>query len=209
MKFYILDKTLECKNDSKELDNMLKKIDKIVADSNLIFSHLDIDGNEVYDDYYGYLLTHMDEIREVKVIAKTAVEIAKDTLISTADYLNRAIPEIEKLADEFYKTPNSKSWNKFNQLLEAIEWVISTFSAIDSGYDIEKTVKDYETWNLYAKDIYSLKDLMNEVEEVLNNQDYVSIADILSYEISPLFKDMLNKLMLLVDEEETLNVINW
>lgn len=208
MKFYILDKTLECKNDSKELDNMLKKIDKIVADSNLIFSHLDIDGNEVYDDYYGYLLAHMDEIKEVKVIVKTPFEIAKDTLVSTADYLNRAIPEIEKLADEFYKTPNSKSWNKFNQLLEAIEWVISTFSAIDSGYDIEKTVKDYETWNLYAKDIYSLKDLMNEVEEVLNNQDYVSIADILSYEISPLFKDMLNKLLLLVGEEETLNVIN-
>jgi len=208
VKFYILDKVLEFKNDDRELDSIFKEINQMISDSNCILSYLDIDGNQVYEDYYGYFLDHIDEIKEVKVITKTAVEIAKDTLVSTADYLSRAIPEVEKLANEFYKTPKQESWNRLAQLLEGIEWIVTTFSTIDEGYDIQKIVKSYETWNLYAKDVYSLKDLMDEFEEVLNSQDYISIADILSYEISPLFKEMLNKLIFLVYKEEDFNVIN-
>lgn len=208
MKVYILNKVLEFKNDDKEIGNIFNNINKTISDSNRILSHLDIDGNQIYENYYEYFLDNIDSIEEVTVITITAIELAQDTLSSTVGYLNRAIPEIEKLSNEFYKTPEQESWNRLADLFGGITWIVDTFSTIDNDYDIDKVVVDYKTWNLYAQQIYNLKELLVEFEELLNNQDYVSIADILSYEIVPLFKDMLDKLILLVGEEESSNVIS-
>lgn len=208
LRFYILDKVLEFKNDKKELDNIFNEINQVISDSNCILYCLDIDGKQIYDDYYEYFFENIAQINEVKAITKTFDDLVMDTIISTKDYLDRAIPEIERLADDYYRTPTQDSWNHLAQLLEALQWIMNSFFTIDKNCNIEKVVKSYEAWNLYAKDVYSLKDLMYEFEEVLNSQDYISIADILAYEIFPLFKQMINKLSLLVGEEEDGNVIN-
>ncbi len=57
-----------------------------------------------------------------------------------------------------------------------------------------------------AKDIHELSELMGEFEEILENSDFVSTADILSYEIVPLFEEMQEKLEKLVLEEVDMNV---
>ena len=90
-------------------------------------------------------------------------------------------------------------------LIDGIRWIIDTFVSIDSNVDLKNIVKSYEEWNRYAKDIYSLKELLLEFEEILENSDYVSIADILSYELIPLFKEMKEKLEKLVLEEVDLD----
>lgn len=51
------------------------------------------------------------------------------------------------------------------------------------------------------KDIFSLKELLVDFEEILENNDYVSIADILSYELIPLFRGMKEKLEKVALEE--------
>ena len=208
MKFYILDKVLDFKNDKNELYYIFNEINHMISDSNRILYCLDIDGKQIYDDYYEYFLENIDQINVVKVITKTSYELARDAIISTRNYVDRAIPEIERLAGDYYRTPTQDSWNNLAQLLEGVQWIMDTFLTIDKNCNIEKVVKSYETWNLFAKDVYSLKDLVDEFEEVLKNQDYISIADILSYEISPLFKEMLSKLSILVGEEEDCNAIN-
>ena len=53
MKIYILDKILEyCMEDI--IDEIFNKIDSIINSTNLVFSHLIIDGIDVYDNYYDY-----------------------------------------------------------------------------------------------------------------------------------------------------------
>lgn len=208
MKVFILDKKLEFNNSLQGMESVFREIEKVMLHDNGVLSHLEIDGVEVYGDYYEYFLQHINEINEVKVIIKTPNEIAKDVLVSTANYLMTALPEIEKLSNEFYKTPESESWSKLADLFEGIKWILDTFMILDKNYNIEDIVDSYEEWNEYAQYIYSLKKLINEFEEVMKNQDYISIADILSYEIIPLFNDMLNKLNILVDEESFTGVVN-
>ena len=82
---------------------------------------------------------------------------------------------------------------------------MDTFVIVDKSGEIENIVKDYEIWNQYAKDIF--KRPLNEFEEILQNEDLVSIEDILSYEVRPLFEEMLDKLNELVDRE--LNASNF
>lgn len=201
MIIHILDKSLEYENKQEVLDTIFKEIDNIVNSANMIFSHLIIDGQEVYNDFYDYFLDNMKNIQEVKVVTRTAKEAFEEILLSTIDYLNRAIPEIEVLSNEFYKTPSRESWGKLGDLLEGVKWIMDTFMIIDADFDLKNIVNRYEDWNIYAEDIYKLNEILIEFEEILENSDFVSTADILSYEIIPLFNDMKKKLEKLISEE--------
>lgn len=201
MKIHVLDKTFEYENSIKAYDALVSCINELVDKSDIIFSHLIIDGVEIYDDFYDYFLNNIKNIEEVIIVTKTKKEISKEIILSTIDYIGRAIPEIENLSDQFYKTPSNESWNKLVDLFEGIKWILDTFIMIDNNKQLKNIVNSYEEWNLYAQDIYSLKELLGEFEDVLENSDYVSIADILSYELIPLFKEMKEKLEKVALEE--------
>lgn len=200
MKVYILDKVLDYNNEKSSIDSIFQEINNILSKSNYFFSHLLVDNLEIYEDYYDYFIDNIRNIKEVKVVASTLKELAQSIMISTVDYLNRAIPEIDILSNEFYKFPSEQSWAKFSELLEGIAWIIDSFNAIDANERLNELIASYEEWNNYAKDIYSLNELFKELEEVIENQDTVSVADILSYEINPLFKNMKEKLEGLVSK---------
>ena len=201
MKIHILDKVLEYENNKDILDDIFNEINSIISDKNLVFSHLTIDGIDIYEDHYDYFLDNIKLIEEVKVVAKTVKEISQEIILSTIDYIERAMPEIEILADEFYKQPSRESWQRLTELIGGIKWIIDSFVIIDNNPELKDIVNGYEEWNLYAKDIHEFRELMGEFEEILGNNDLVSIADILSYEIVPLFKGMQEKLEKLVLEE--------
>lgn len=201
MKIYVLDKVLEYPNSEDEINHIFNEIDEIISKSKYAFSHLEIDGYTVYEDFQNYFLDNISNIEEVKVIVKTFKGFIEEILNTTAEYFENAILEIEILSDEFYKTPTGESWSKLSDLIQGIKWIMDSFVIIDQSDEIKEIVKSYETWNLYAKDIYSLRELLDEFEEILENEDLVSTADILSYEIAPLFNGMLDKLNVLVDRE--------
>lgn len=207
MKIYVNDKKLEYENSMTAYDRLSCEIDDLVNNPDLVFSHLIIDGVEVYDNFYNYFLDNIKNIEEITVVIKTIKEISKEIIVSTVDYIERAIPELEILSNEFYKTPSKDSWNKLMDLLEGFKWIMDTFTAIDTNSQLKDIVNSYEEWNLYAKDIYSLKELLIKFEEILEDSDLISIADILSYEIKPLFKGIKEKLGKLIFEEvEVINV---
>ncbi len=60
-------------------------------------------------------LDNIKNIEEVRVVTKTIKGISQDIILSTIDYIDRVVPEIEILADEFYKQPLQGSWNKLIQ----------------------------------------------------------------------------------------------
>ncbi|ABW20047.1 hypothetical protein [Alkaliphilus oremlandii] len=198
MKINILGTTKEYENSRQQIDDMFEYIEKSIWDSKLILSHLEIDGLEVYSDFSNYFVDNIRNINEVNVITRTEKEMYKENIVSTLDYTERAIPEIEILSNEFYQTPTGDTWNKMIQLIEGLNWIIASFSSIDSKSNLKDLVDDYEEWNIYAKDIYSLKELVLELDKVIKNNDLVAIGDILAYEVSPLFnqaKETLKKLI--------------
>ncbi|WP_313233170.1 hypothetical protein [Tissierella praeacuta] len=201
MKIYIENQILKFEKSIKEIDSIFEEIDNIVNKSSKILSHMVIDSIEVYQDYYDYFLDNIRVIEEVKVITLTYKELVDDILNSTLDYLERTPTIIENLADNFYKNPDNQDWQELNNLLDGISWIMTTFSSIDQDKRLKDIIINYEDWNRYAKEIFSLKELLVEFEEALSSNDNVSIADILSYEIVPIFITMKERLVELIDIE--------
>lgn len=205
MKIYVENQILEFENDKNEIDSMLSRIEKEVIITSKILNSMVIDDYEIFGDYYDYFFDNISSIEKVEVILLTREELVNDILSSTLDYLNRTPELIESLANNFYKSPEGKSWSDLNDLLEGISWIISTFSSIDKDRSLNDVVADHESWNLYSKEIISLSNIIPNFEDALSNQDSVTIADILSYEIHPKFNTMAEKLSELVSVGENIN----
>lgn len=209
LKIYIENQILEFENNTREIDNIFNEIDNIIAKSSKILSHMVIDDFEVYQDFYDYFLENIRVIEEIEVITLTYKELVRDILISTVEYMRRIPEKTEELANKFYKNPEGESWNDLNDLLGGITWIINTFSSIDQDKRLNDVVASYESWNLYAKEIFALQDILSDFEGALENNDNVTIADILLYEILPIFKEMEEKLLELVKLEGKLDDLNW
>ncbi|OZV13441.1 hypothetical protein CIW83_04395 [Tissierella sp. P1] len=208
MKIYIEDQTLEVENSKDVIDKILNEIDTIIVNSSKILSHMIIDGLEVYENYYDYFLDNIRVIEKVEIVALTYKELVDDILASTLSYLERTPDIIESLADKFYKNSDTDAWNDLNDLLGGISWIVNTSSSIDQDERLKDIVSRYEDWNLYVKELFSLQKILPDFENALSSGDNVTIADILSYEIIAIFKEMAGRLSSLVSVEANLYDLN-
>lgn len=201
MKIYIEDEMLEFDNKKDEIDYVLNKIDDIVKKSSKVLSHMLIDGIEIYGEYYDYFLENINAIDEVKIFAFSYRELIEDILVSTLDYVSSTPKQIEGLSNNFYKSPQRETWNELNNLLGGISWIMKTFNSIDKDKRLKDVVSDYKDWNLYAKEVLGLEKILSDFEEALSDEDNITIADILSYEIVPIFNNMKEGLLKLLNVE--------
>lgn len=186
MRLIIDDEQIEFTNDENGIEKLLKTIEeKTFYCTDKYFSHLVIDGVEVYDNFDEYLEDNISNIRDVNIAFLTISEYIGEILISTGDYLDRAIPAIEELAKNFYNDVNSEVWQQVDNLLEGIQWLSETFNSIDSLPNLTSLLSDYEKWNLYSLALKELQEVIVNLEEPLKFADYVTVSDIMLYEIKP------------------------
>lgn len=202
MKIYIEQEIIELDNNRYEIDSILNIIDKKVKESHKVFNFIKIDEVEIYNDYREYFLDNIRNIEKVEVFLVTYKELVRDILISTYDYINRTPDIIESLSDRFYKTPDRDAWSSLNDLLGGISFILNSFNSIDGDRRLKDVIENYEIWNLYAKEVYSLKEILPDFEEALSIEDNITIGDILSYEIVPIFNNIKDKLLKLLNMEE-------
>lgn len=201
MIIHIQDVILEFANDSKQTENIINAIDENLRNKNLHFSYLIIDEIPVYDDFFNYLNSNSVNIKKVEVIVKTLKEIVIETIVSTDDYVKNAIPLITALADAFYQQPDGDSWLKLNDLFVGIQWIIETISKIDAIKGLDEITGSYEVWNEYVQEASQLRSIISELETAVVGKDAVTIADILMYEIRPVFEKFDSKLPFLLEGE--------
>jgi len=183
MQVKILDRVFAYENEPAALEMIFAKINEFLEDTGLIFSHLKVDDTEVYTDYYNYLKKRIDRVELVEVEVRTVTEILQDALLTAEEYLERALPETESLAGEFYQGPSGETWTKFQQLLEGVEWLNQLLETID-----QNKLKP-ENWKKYVPVALRFKEELHNLQEALEGRDYVLMGDILLYEITPCLKD--------------------
>lgn len=189
-------------------EEIIEKIADILTDemekTNKVIKSLEIDGLELYQDYFEYILDNLNYIESINAKLITYKELVGETLVGTIDYLQGAAEEIVPLSEAFYAEPTKESWDDFSDLLEGINWIISVFNLIDNDKTLIETLPSYEIWNLYAKDILTLNELIPQMNDALNSKDNTLLADLMMYEILPLYEDMREQLLSLYNSKE-----NW
>lgn len=191
MQLWIGDTITEFENSEKGLKMLLEAVEKAANSSGLILSHLLVDEVAVYDEHREYLETNLENIQKVQVEFQSIGELVQSILISAAAYLERSIPAVENLAESFYTDVNTDTWQNLSDFLEGLQWLSQSTEAMDDLPGLADIVEDYEKWNIYCQKVRELQAIATELDEPLQYTDYVSVGDLLLYEVLPQMRELL------------------
>jgi len=194
-------RTLEVENEEKNVSQILDLIANELNENGWELDYLIIDQIKVNENYQNYLLKTIETIQEVIVKVKDLKSMVNETLGSAYDYIEKVIEGIELIADSFYKSPSKETWEQLANLFEGIQWLIDTMVRIDEIKNLKAILINYVIWNEYVLIIKELCEQIVELKDAMLNHDSILIADLLIYEILPIFKNANEKLRFLIPSE--------
>lgn len=198
----IQDREVELENNMSSIDEITNLVHEALSDKEIFFSHFVIDGVEVYDDYALYFEEHLNGIESVEVVLKSVREFVSDVCLSLATYLERALPEMERLSDSLYQGEKTIGSEESLQLVEGLDWVFQAISTVD------QSTKKPATWDDVIAKAVVIQNAFQEVVEAMENKDDVLFADIVQYEITPALQEIKETINKTLDEEGMRDTMN-
>ncbi|AWW26398.1 hypothetical protein [Acetobacterium sp. KB-1] len=198
MKIVFSQESFETENRIENIDGIFSLIDDKLHDYNQEFDFFEIDGIQVNDNFKKYFADNMESIQEVVVKVKDDKRMVNDIVISTDDYILNAKTRLKSLSEEFYQSPQSKSWTDLADLFEGLQWMLETVIKIDRISNLETIITNHEVWNEYVQNITGLNTIILELSHAMQNHDHILIGDLLQYEVLSLFENAEHNLQLLM-----------
>ncbi|MFS0575531.1 hypothetical protein AB1K83_07855 [Sporosarcina sp. 179-K 3D1 HS] len=175
-------------------EEVIVKINELL-ENGYYFSHFIVDGEEVHGEHEDFLERYLGQLVRVEVIAKTVKEFVNDLFLSAEEYLERAVPELPILAEEFYDNPKPETWGKLDDLLGGLQWLDGMLMVIGQNGTVPYN------WETYLTISSSMQEEIRNFAEAIENEDNVLIGDIIQYEILPNFEELGNEVKKTIDNE--------
>jgi hypothetical protein len=183
MELHLSSEMLFYENNVENIEILIQKINEDLEKNKLYFSHLMINGKEVYSDFEERIMEQINTIEKIELVTKTIDEFINDLTVSLNQYSNRAIPIIKQLTERFYQSPTEEAWGLLQDLLEGLNWVYSTIKSMGNT-----ELNEYKENLLYVANHFEVE--LPNLLDAIENHDYILIGDIISYEILPQFESI-------------------
>ena len=181
-------------NKQSSVGEIIEKINELLT-NRYYYSHMIVDGEEIYKEPETFLLESLEFISTIEVVVKTARKFVDELLLMAVDYLTGAIPEIPALADGFYQNPKAEDWEMFSAMLEGMQWLNQTIDLIDKSTVIPAN------WDECIRLAVQLQMELKNLEQAVENTDSVLIADIIQYELLPVYEALQVEFNTTIDAE--------
>lgn len=175
------------------IDEMSTRINEVMKEFQVFFSHLVVDGHELKaEDPLEYLKENLGGVQEIEVCFLTLEQYFQHVMQIMDDFLSKAAPSLEGLADEFYGKPDDETWAHLETHMNGIN---SLLGVIGNMITIPELAGKTETFATLGDSIgLHLENLKNAAQL----SDYTLIADILRFELLEFLKQLLTAVQKLV-----------
>lgn len=175
-------------------DEVIERINESLTEGHY-FSHFIADGEDVYDEHEEYLERKLDVIEELEVVIKTEKEFMNDVLLSAEEYLKRAIPEVNVLADDFKRVPSSESWVRFDMLLGGVEWLNDMLKVVCNS-----KVRP-PNWEMYQQMTSNMQAELSKLGKAVEKKNNGQISAITKNGLLPIFERLEKEFGETIDSE--------
>ena len=192
IKVEVLDRVFQYESSAKGAEDIIQSVADIVAQSGLILDCMDIDGNRIYMEYDEYIRENIEGIQDIYVRLVMEDEFVKDIIQTSYSYIQGALPELQPIIDSLYTgNRNAGHIDGLSDLLEAVAWMFSVNKEIIAKYHSNKDLSLMLSMD-YEESIQRLEEAFAGLKDAIMNMDYILIADILNYEITDIFNNILS-----------------
>src|SRR5690625_816987 len=166
------------------ITTIIEKVSELIESKELVFSHLLIDGEEVFEDHEQFINDRINDIKRIEIVTYTVKEMIWEMVKTADDYFKRAIPALEQIVETSYDTFTEATWNQIGQLTEGLEWLLQFRAFVDEAKEQPKD------WNQFVATFSECQEHFEPLVEAMEAEDTILISDLLAYEITPAFEQM-------------------
>ena len=141
-----------------------------------------VDGQEVSTSAQDTLKTSAASVGLLELELAQLQDLLANNLTNAKEYLEKLISGFQKAADLFRMCNEQEANQYYLQVLDGIEWFSQVITLIFSTQENKFEEKSLE------KRQKQLTDLMAQMLEANQNQDWVLMADLMEYEMIPFYK---------------------
>lgn len=106
-------------------------------------------------------------------------QLAKETLIDAADYIEKIILTIDDIVENFLAGRDNTALKKFVEMVDSLEWIINV---------VILTKPTQKEIGIELGDPDAFMSSVNEIIGAFENSDYVLLGDLLNYEAKPVLE---------------------
>lgn len=176
--------TEEINRNQVAFNYIFTRVNQLIETEDVVFSHLVVDGEEVYENHETYINTKLNEIMQIEIIMLTKQEMFNSILQNINEYLDRAIPAIAQLVSNSFDVFTKDTWDGITQLTEGMEWMLQFFNLIR-----QEEVKP-ANWTAMDESFKHCEAQFALLLEATENEDTLHMSDVLLYEIVPAFEEL-------------------
>jgi hypothetical protein len=142
-----------------------------------------LDGQEASSNAQDTLMTSTASIELLELELANLKDLVTNNLTNAKEYLEKLIPGFQKAADLFRMGNEQEAHKFYLQILDGIDWISQVAQSIVNSRNNPNEIQDLK------KRQEKLTNLMTQMLEANQNQDWVLLADLLEYEMIPFYED--------------------
>lgn len=183
MQFIFQDQAIHLpERDPGAVRQFMEQINKALNENGLVFSHFLVSGMPYYGDIYSLVDEYWNKELPVEIVGITEEEWLSEAKREILGYVRRAAGILQELSQTLYSGESSPAvWRQMSDLSEGMEYLLKIFS---------------KTRILSNPDpiISGIQSVSGQLVQALEARDLVLLADLITYEILPLFQQIKERL---------------
>ena len=101
----------------------------------------------------------------------------KDVLVTLDEYLYNLENGIKNVSELIQEGKEQESFNLIGQVADGLQWVDEAINATKQYHDNKLSLEE-------------INGFLEEISEALENEDYILVSDLFSYEIMPIIENL-------------------
>jgi len=136
--------------------------------------------NEPFTEIYPHQSEdiEMSEVQSLEIVTMSAGEMAVEVTLELYKVVNIMAEGGKRVAQLFRQADDSEALDTYQDLLDVIRNFLRTIGVLRDEYSLKDNAQ-------YTKAAENLNELFTEMSSVLENEDWILLADLLEYEFPP------------------------
>ena len=131
----------------------------------------------------------LGEVSTLDLKTVSDVDMARSILTDAAQQAQTLVQALEKSAALFRLAAEDEANHYFAQVLDALRWLVQTGEGACQVLDVELTqVKSPQIGDV-SEFLKRFQDLLDEMLQVFEEEDYILLADLMEYELLPMVQE--------------------
>jgi len=139
----------------------------------------------------------LGEVSTLDLKTVTDADLARGILCDAADKVQTLVQALEKGAALFRLAAEDEANHYFAQVLEALRWLLQTGEGACQVLDVDMAKESSPQIGDVSDFLKRFQDLLDEMLQVYQEEDYILLADLMEYELLPMVQEWQKILSLL------------